>query len=123
MIPALLRTMAYSNPSGKQNTFAGQVVPDLVALEWKQDKIPLSYVNAYEVPVPTWGSNPRVVENSVKRLAEYMDCMDQAYSLPILGRGWFSPRFSEIQPASCKRFANYNDLLEECVSMVRGNRA
>ena len=123
VIPALLRAMAYTNPSGKQNTFAGQVVPDLVAIEWKQDKIPLSYVNAYEVPVPTWGSNPRVVENSVKRLAEYMDCMDQAYALPILERAWFCPRYSEIQPAGCKRFANYNELLAECVSMVRGDRA
>ena len=123
VVPALLRAMAYSNPSGKQNTFAGQVVPDLVVIEWKQDKIPLSYVNAYETPVPTWGSNPKVVENSVKRLAEFVDCMDQAYSLPVLERGWFSPRFSDIQPARCKRFVNYNDLLAECASMIRGNRA
>ncbi len=120
LIPALLQAMAYSNPSGKQNTFAGQIMPDLVMIECKQDKIPLSYVNAYETPVPTWGSNPRIVETSIRRLADHVDSMDNAYGLPILARGWFAPRYAEIQPASCQSYSKYSDLINACEAWVRG---
>ena len=120
IIPALLQAMAYSNPSGKQNTFAGQIMPDLVMIECKKDKIPLSYVNAYETPVPTWGSNPRIVETSIKRLAEHVDNMDNAYSLPVLARGWFAPRYSDIKPQSCQAFGKYADLINACAAWVRG---
>ncbi len=44
-IPALLRTMAYSNPSGKQNTFAGNVLPSAVLVECKDYPVPVSYAN------------------------------------------------------------------------------
>ena len=120
LIPALLQAMAYSNPTGKQNTFAGQIMPDLIMIECKQDKIPLSYVNAYEIPVATWGSNPRIVENSIKRLAEHVDSMDNAYSLPVLARGWFAPRYAEIKPMSCKSYAKFTDLIKACVAWTRG---
>ncbi len=55
LLPILLKTMACTNPSGKQNTFAGQILPDAIMIECKKEKIPLSYVNAFEVPVNTWG--------------------------------------------------------------------
>lgn len=120
LIPALLQAMAYTNPSGKQNTFAGQIMPDLVMIECKKDKIPLSYVNAFEVPVPVWGSNPRVVENSIRKLSEHVDCMDKAYSLDITARGWFTPRYPDIQPGKCTRYESYNELVKACLSWVRG---
>lgn len=120
LIPALLQAMAYSNPSGKQNSFAGQIMPDLVMIECKQDKIPLSYVNAFETPIPTWGSNPRIVENSIKRLAEHVDSMDNAYALPVLVRGWFAPRYADIKPASCKSYAKFGDLINACAAWTRG---
>ncbi len=120
LIPALLQAMAYSNPSGKQNTFAGQIMPDLVMIECKRDKIPLSYVNAYEIPVPTWGSAPRIVENSIRRLAEHVDSMDDAYGLPVLARGWFAPRYAEIKPASCEAYAKFADLIKACMTWTRG---
>ena len=123
LIPALLQAMAFSNPSGKQNTFAGQIMPDLVMIECKGDKIPLSYVNAFEVPVPVWGSNPRVVETSVRRLSEHVDTMDQAYALPVLARGWFAPRYPEIKPASCQQFTKYADLISACMAWTWGDHA
>lgn len=123
LIPALLQAMAFTNPSGKQNTFAGQIMPDLVMIECKEDKIPLSYVNAFEVPVPVWGSNPRVVETSVRRLSEHVDTMDQAYALPVVARGWFAPRYPKIKPASCRQFAKYADLISACVAWTRGDHA
>ena len=118
LIPALLKAMAFTNPSGKQNTFAGQIMPDLVMFECKKDKIPLSYVNAFEMPVPVWGSNPRVVETSIKRLAEHVDSMDKAFALPVQKRGWFSPRYADIKPASCEVYSRYDDFISACISHV-----
>lgn len=123
LIPALLQAMAYSNPSGKQNTFAGQILPDLVMIECKHNKIPLSYVNAFESPVSTWGSNPKVVETSVKRLAEHVDNMDDAYELPIISRGWFAPKYGDIHPAKCETFKKYRELIDSCVACMRGDHA
>lgn len=120
LIPALLQAMAYTNPSGKQNTFAGQVMPDLVMVECKKDKIPLSYVNAYETPVPAWGSNPKVVENSIKRLAEYVDTMDNAYELPVITREWFAPRFKDVHPAKAEIYDKFSGLIEACSTIARG---
>ena len=122
LIPALLQSMALSNPSGKQNSFAGQVLPDLVMIECKQDKIPLSYVNAFETPVPVWGSNPHVVETSIQRLADYVNTMDQAYGLPVQARGWFSPRYPDIKPAMCDSYRKYADLIAACAGWVRGEK-
>ncbi len=114
IIPSLLRAMAFSNPSGKQNTFAGHVMPDLFMIECCESNVPMSYVNAFETPVPAWGRNPEIVKNSVERLAEYADCMDSAYSIPLTGRGWFAPRFPEIHPANCETFDKFQDLIDAC---------
>ena len=50
-LPALLRTMAFTDPSGKQNTFAGHVLPSAVLVECKEQKVPVSLVNAFVKPV------------------------------------------------------------------------
>ena len=47
VIPSLLRTMAYSNPSGKQNSFAGNVLPSAILVEGKDYPVPVSYANAF----------------------------------------------------------------------------
>lgn len=120
LIPALFQAMAFSNPSGKQNSFAGQIMPDAVMIECKQDKIPLSYVNAFEIPVPVWGSNPKIVETSIQRLAEHVDCMDRAYNLQILSRGWFAPRFPDKKPEKSKSFENFTALIDDCVECLWG---
>ena len=118
LIPILLRAMAYTNPSGKQNTFAGQVLPDVVMVECKKDKIPLSYVNAFEEPVSAWGNRPDLVKNSVKKLTEHVDCMDHAYELPVLHRAFFTPRFADIHPESCEQFSQFSALTKTCTNWL-----
>lgn len=119
LIPVLLRAMAYTNPSGKQNTFAGQVLPELVMVECKADKIPLSYVNAFEEPVSAWGNRPDLVKNSIKKLTEHVDCMDKAYELPVLHRAFFAPRFAEIHPEACEHFYQFSTLTKACTSWLQ----
>ncbi len=114
LVPVLLRAMAYANPSGKQNTFAGQVLPDLVMVECKKDKIPLSYVNAFEEPVSTWGNQPNLVKTSMKKLAEHVNCMDHAYTLPVKHRGFFAPRYADVHPDNCEVYDQFTTIAEVC---------
>lgn len=119
LIPILLKAMAYTNPSGKQNTFAGQVLPDLVMIECKKDKIPLSYVNAFEEPVSTWGGKPNLVKNSVEKLVNHVNCMDHAYELPILHRAFFAPRFNTQKPDQCDVFEQFTALTQSCAEWMQ----
>ena len=114
LITALIKTMAYTNPSGKQNTFAGQILPDMVMIECKKDKIPLSYVNAFEEPVTTWGSQPNLVQNSIRKFTEHVNCMDQGYELPIMHRAFFAPRFPDLHPETCDEYKQFSALTKAC---------
>ena len=118
LIPALLRTMAYTNPSGKQNTFAGQVLPDMIMVEFKKNKIPLSYVNAFEEPVTVWGSQPNLVQNSIRKFSDHVNMMDQAYELPILHRVIMVPRFPDIHPEKCNDCRQFSEMAECCVAWL-----
>lgn len=113
LLPVLLQAMAYTNPSGKQNTFAGQVMPDMIMVECKKNKVPLSYVNAFETPIKTWGSNPEIVKNSIAAFTKHVDCMDAAYELDIDHRVFFAPRYSEAIPAKGEKAAKMSDMLDQ----------
>lgn len=97
LVPALLRVMAVTNPSGKQNSFAGQILPSLILVECKKDKIPLSYANAFETPVSQYGANPKIVETSIRKLFDEINAMDDAYGLEIAHRAWMSPKSPETE--------------------------
>lgn len=119
LVPALLRAMAFTNPSGKQNTFAGNIFPDAIVVERKNDKIPLSYVNAFEEPVPTFGRNPRIVENSVKRLFDEIDRMDAAYGLEIANRAWLMPKFGEVASKKGEKVDSFGELTALVASWIK----
>ena len=119
LIPVLLKAMAYTNPSGKQNTFAGQVLPDMIMIECKQDKIPLSSVNAYEDPVAVWGSQPNLVKNSLEKLTRHVNSMDRAYELPVLHRAYFAPRYADIQPDACDRYEQFSVMAKACAEWLK----
>lgn len=108
-IPALLRTMALTNPSGKQNSFAGHVLPSAMLVDCKTDKIPVSLVNAFVKPAVADPSGD-LVQSSIESLVKQSDEIDQAFGLPVEKKLWFCmDRYSKIVPPSgavvCKNFA------------------
>lgn len=119
LIPVLIKTMAFTNPSGKQNTFAGQVFPDMVMVECKKDKIPLSYVNAFETPVRAWGNQPNLVKNSLEQFTSHVDCMDNAYELPVNHRAYFAPRYKYIKPVKCDEYDQFSALTAACAEWIK----
>lgn len=106
-VPALLRAMALTNPSGKQNSFAGHVLPSAMLVECKRDKIPVSLVNAFVEPVRA-DREGDLIKNSIRRLAGEADLVDRDFGLTVEKRLWFCVDKYDVQPScehvACKTF-------------------
>ena len=88
-VPSLLRTMAFTNPGGKQNTFAGHALPSAVLVECKDDPIPVSYANAFVEPARAKGDKDLVMD-SIGKLAEQVKTTTRDFpSLGARKRVWF----------------------------------
>ncbi len=96
-VPALIRTMALTNPSGKQNSFAGNVLPSAMLVECKEQKIPTSMVNAFVEPVCP-NQNGDLVYNSIVRLASEADMLSRNYGLEVTRRLWFCVDKYQVTP-------------------------
>ena len=98
-IPALIRTMALTNPSGKQNSFAGNVLPSAILVECKEEKVPVSMVNAFVRPIkPELANDYDLVKGSVQALASQVDTIQNSFGLNVKQRLWFCPTACSIVP-------------------------
>ena len=84
-VRAFLAAAVAAIPSGKQNAFAAQTPPLLVFAVLRERGMPVSLVNAFEVPVRPAGRG--VAETAVQRLAAHWATMQQMYEglLPNAG--------------------------------------
>lgn len=115
-LPALLRTMAFTNPSGKQNSFAGHVLPSCVMVECKEKKVPVSLVNAFVEPV----QGRDVVKESVKKLADETDMLSKDFGLPVRERLWFCVDKYPIHPeCATKLCATFPELVEAAAALLK----
>lgn len=96
-VPALIRTMALTNPSGKQNSFAGNILPSAMLVECKEQKIPTSMVNAFVEPVRP-NQEGDLVYNSIVRLANEADMLSRNYGLEVSRRLWFCVDKYQVTP-------------------------
>lgn len=79
-VPALLEAAATAHPSGKQNAFGAFNLPDFVFVEVSERNLPVSYANAFVVPVS--GNNYQsLLTNSVTALSTYASRLSKAYNL------------------------------------------
>lgn len=109
-IPVLLRTMAFTNPSGKQNSFAGHVMPSVVMIECKEKKIPTSMVNAFVEPV---GKGGDLVKQSAEKLAAEVDMTARNFGLEVKARLWFCVDKYDVKPESATKIcATFPELVE-----------
>ena len=112
VIPALLRVMAFSNPSGKQNSFAGHVLPSAVLVECKKSKIPTTMANAFVKPARAENGRD-LLENSIQKLSDEADAMARNYALPVEKRVWFCVDKYAVRPkidtVCCQTFPQLGD--------------
>lgn len=120
-IPALIRTMALSNPSGKQNSFAGNVLPSAILIECKEEKVPVSMVNAFVNPVkPNEKNGHDLVRGSILRLAEQVESVQNCYGLTVDRRLWFCQDIYDIQPqCDTTVCASLPELLEQVADTLQ----
>jgi len=110
-IPALLNAMAFSNPSGKQNSFAGHSLPCAVCVECKDRKIPVSYANAFVKPVSA-DKNGDLVFNSIQKLADEVDSIKNDFGDLSRERFWFCKSGYDVKPDCVdKRSAGFPELI------------
>ena len=115
-LPALLRAMAFTDPSGKQNSFAGHVLPSAVMIECKTRKVPTSMVNAFVRPVSA--ADP--VEESIRRLAAEADMTARDFALPVEERLWFCVDKYGLKPESAtKAFTLFPELVEAAAAALQ----
>ena len=118
-IPALLSTMAMTNPSGKQNSFAGHTLPSAMMIEMKQDKIPVNLANAFAEPVrPT--STGDLVQNSIQKLADEVETIENDFGLSVDKRLWFCTSKYDVKPkCDAVMCSNFNELLNQVTEMIK----
>lgn len=120
-IPALIRTMALTNPSGKQNSFAGNVLPSAILIECKEEKVPVSMVNAFVRPIkPEAANDYDLVKGSIEALVRQVDSVQSSFGLAVKHRLWFCPTPYSIVP-ECE--ATVCQTLPELVEQVAGTLA
>ena len=112
-IPALLRAMAFTDPSGKQNSFAGHVMPSVVMVECKEKKIPTSMVNAFVEPV---GKGGDLVKESARKLADEVDMIARNFGLEVKERLWFCVDKYDVKPETATKVCATFPALMEAVS-------
>lgn len=109
-IPALLRAMAFTDPSGKQNSFAGHVLPSVVMVECKEQKIPTSMVNAFVEPVSKCAD---LVYRSAEKLAAEVDMTARNFGLAVTERLWFCVDKYDVKPETATKVcASFPELVE-----------
>jgi len=77
---ALLEAAATAQPSGKQNTFAAQNLPDLILVEVSQKNLPVNYVNAFLKPASKYGETS-LMDDSVAKMADYMGRVGKTFAI------------------------------------------
>ena len=80
-VVALLEAAVKAQPSGKQNTFAAQNLPDLVLVEVRDENLPVSYTNAFLKPVRPGHDGTTLMEASIRALGDYMERISGVYDL------------------------------------------
>ena len=113
-IPALIRTMALTNPSGKQNSFAGNILPSAILVECKEEKVPVSMVNAFAKPVkPEKDNDGDLILGSIQRLCTEVDSIQRSFGLSVSRRLWFcQDRYAQRPESDCVVCSTLPELLQ-----------
>jgi CRISPR system Cascade subunit CasC len=95
---AFLNAAALTTPTGKQNSFAAHNPPDAIFVEVKDQRIPISYSNAFVQPVQPNGQAD-LVQASIEAFIQYVDALKSAYGLN--GHSfWLTTRGSRLAGAT-----------------------
>lgn len=120
-VDAFVRAFITSMPTGKQNTFANNTMPDVVVVSLRDDR-PISFVNAFETPVSE-GEHGGRRATAARRMAEEMKALTEMYDAPAL-KTWVL-RSASVGNAldSAGTVVNRTQLLEDLAVELEGTEA
>ena len=88
-IHAFLKSAIFTTPTGKQNTFAAHQLPDAILVEIRDQKIPLSYANAFLEPCkPAQGKDLMTV--SIEKFKKHAQMITDKFNMKSLAKIWFT---------------------------------
>lgn len=85
---ALLKGLVYSVPSGMKTSMGHSNPPSAVLIELKDRRVPTNYANAFVKPVQFNIETSNVVEDSVKVLEEFSECLHKSWCKPTESKWW-----------------------------------
>lgn len=107
-----LRAFAYTSPSGKQNSFAAHQLPSVICVEFKEEKIPVSYANAFLIPAkPSMGKD--LVCDSIEKLVLHINNIQDCFNdIKVKKRIWFNMAKDINPPKNAETVSNMEELLK-----------
>ncbi|OYO17770.1 type I-E CRISPR-associated protein Cas7/Cse4/CasC [Enemella evansiae] len=84
-VGAFVDAFVFSMPTGKQNSFSAQTLPDVVLVQVRTDR-PVSLVGAFESPVKSGGDGN--LKQSVRAMTDYANALTECYE-PEVTDAWF----------------------------------
>lgn len=116
---AFLRAFAYTSPSGKQNSFAAHQPPSVIFVEFKEDKIPVSYANAFLTPAKPLMGKDLVCDSIEKLVLQINNVQDCFNDIEVKKRIWFNT-VKDIDPPKDAEIVNdMKKLLEAFEGVLR----
>ena len=110
VIIALLKAAVFITPSGKQNTFAAHQLPEAILIEIRNEKIPVSYANAFIQTFSPRGKTD-LIGDTLDKFITYATMINEKYGLSPSGRLWFNTR--DLNMNGTKSCNSFETLLNE----------
>jgi CRISPR system Cascade subunit CasC len=108
---AFLHAFAYTNPSGKQNSFAAHQLPAVIYVEIKKDKIPVNYANAFLNPAKP-SREKDLVHDSAEKLINHINVIQEHFNdIEVVKRIWFAAKENLDTPKNAEKVGNMKELL------------
>lgn len=116
-VRALIEAACRVTPSGKQNSFAAHQLPALVWVEIRSNNLPVSYANAFCIPVSP-KSKDGLETDSAQALKKECESLTKMYNLKAQKRLLLS-KSGDLKILDVSPSGSLNDILESVEAEVR----
>lgn len=123
MILGTIQAFAFTNPAGKQNSFAAHVRPSAFMVEISDRRLPLNYANAFVKPARA-GYDKDLVAASIEKFCSEVSMMDHDFGTSHKHRFWFctsnyaGSETAEMQNVT-KKCSSFAELMESIETVLK----